>query len=243
MSWQPDQATLQQLLAMLEALGDPLRHDHREAMGALDREAANPVFVLHLMHVLGRMQHAVPPPMRQLAGFIVKNRVFPRWSELDETLQSVVQTEVLHALVDELPEIRNVAGSAVVMIVCHSSPQLWTGMLEQMLQLLDSDNVALVETCTNTLLKLCEDQPAAFDSLAVAEAVIPRLFGLFHYPQPHVRALAVKALNAAVHGNPSVLLTRCDELLNGLATLSADPDPEVRSLYRRDLVPSSVQHA
>src|SRR3546814_10225975 len=131
MSWDPDEATLQQLLAMLQALSDPTRPDHREAMGTVDREASNPVFVFHLMHVLGRMQQTVPPHLRQLAGFIVKNHVFPKWTELDEHLQSVIQTEVLHALVDEVPEIRNVAGSAVVMIVQHSAPQLWLGMLEQ----------------------------------------------------------------------------------------------------------------
>lgn len=64
---------------MLQALRDPTRPDHAMAMQSLENYVLVPAFIYHILHIFVQGEkYQIPPDLRQLAGFVVKNYVFAK---------------------------------------------------------------------------------------------------------------------------------------------------------------------
>lgn len=92
-------ADVQQAVAMLQALRDPTRHDHHAALSALDSQVTNPQFIAATMHVFANTaQYAaalgLTADIRQLAGLVIKNYVFPHLGGLNPHVQNSLKNEV-----------------------------------------------------------------------------------------------------------------------------------------------------
>ena len=96
-------------ISYTQALRDPTRHDHTAALRSLDSEVVNPSFLLHILYIFSRGEadngQVVSADLRQLGGLILKNNALNRFSELSSDIQSVMKSESLYAICNNLSEV------------------------------------------------------------------------------------------------------------------------------------------
>lgn len=84
---------------MLQALRDPTRSDHSHAVASLDEHVANPSFVLIMMHVFVSgaryQQQGLTSDLRQLAGLVIKNYVFPHLTMQSADVQAYLKRDIV----------------------------------------------------------------------------------------------------------------------------------------------------
>jgi hypothetical protein len=103
-TWTPNIEELSQICQLLQALQNPTRTDHIEAMNALGLYVQNAAFVLNLIFVFGYgnqvdMQMCLTPELRQLAGFVIKNYVFRHLQSFDQPVQQSVKQGKIYKIV------------------------------------------------------------------------------------------------------------------------------------------------
>ena len=135
MDWSPDADTISQVLLMLQALRDPTCANHQQALQTLSTDTANPTFVLHLVHIFSRGGNydGIPIDIRQLAGLITKNYIFPRLVELSEEVFTLVKQEIINGLADPVVTIRNTAALLVGRITAAFMSSYWVDIMETLL--------------------------------------------------------------------------------------------------------------
>eukprot|EP01035_Chromulina_nebulosa_P031711 gene31711-42292_t len=93
-----DNYTIDWCLNLLLALRDPTRRDHVEATKSLEIHKEQTMFALHMLGIFSG-RHSLPspvdPPLRQLAGLVIKNYVFP--------LLTVFQPEAIKRICEDSP--------------------------------------------------------------------------------------------------------------------------------------------
>ena len=104
------QAEMTQVMNLLQALLDPTRHDHTLAMGTLTENSSNSHFVITILHIFSDPSagdgNQIDIRIRQLAGLIMKNYVFPNLAALPMEVQLQLKKDVIKALADNTPDIR-----------------------------------------------------------------------------------------------------------------------------------------
>ena len=97
--WTPPLAQVLESISMLQALRDPTRPDHTIAVKSLDEHVTNPSFVAIMIHVFScgavYHTHGLTTDLRQLAGLVIKNYVFPHLVKLSPEIQAMLKTEVI----------------------------------------------------------------------------------------------------------------------------------------------------
>ena len=256
--------TVGQVLMLLQALRDPTCASHQEALQTLTTDTANPTFVLHLVHVFSRggEYEGIHTDIRQLAGLITKNYVFPRLVELSEDVFSIVKLEIVHGLSDPVVIIRNTAGLLIGRITASFMMNSWTDILETLLggaiilpdnhAELHSENSPLVARIDGALLaikRICEDSAEKLymdiDNRCL-ETLIPQLLAVFDSPVTSHRLKAIESINALIylipssgnniHGTPCALISHMSTFLSSLSQMAADPNASVRRAVCQALV-------
>lgn len=264
MDWTPDAETMSQVLQMLQSLRDPTCGNHQQALQTLSTDTANPTFVLHLAHIFSRGGNydGIPSDIRQLAGLITKNYVFPRFVELSEDVFSLVKVEILNGLADPFPTIRNTAALLVGRIAASFMMSYWLDMMQMLLSgaIVLPDDVAELQCegsattmrIDGSLLavkRICED---AAEKLFMAtehrplETLIPQLIAALASPVASHRLKAIESLSALVYllpaesGSPGVtpcaLVSCMGSFLASLSHLAADPSASIRKAVCQALV-------
>lgn len=97
--WSPSPEQLTECVRMLQALRDPTRPDHASTVASLDIHATNPPFVMAMMHVFVSgaqyQSQGLHADMRQLAGLVIKNYVFPHLAKLSTEVQTFIKKEII----------------------------------------------------------------------------------------------------------------------------------------------------
>eukprot|EP00602_Paraphysomonas_sp_CaronLab_P005566 CAMPEP_0185025988 /NCGR_PEP_ID=MMETSP1103-20130426/9498_1 /TAXON_ID=36769 /ORGANISM="Paraphysomonas bandaiensis, Strain Caron Lab Isolate" /LENGTH=1059 /DNA_ID=CAMNT_0027559395 /DNA_START=120 /DNA_END=3296 /DNA_ORIENTATION=+ len=255
--WSPDPSALEQVALMLNALRDPTRGDHQNALAALQSDTANPTFVLHLLEIFsqGGKYDGLSTDIRQLAGLIVKNYVFPHFGELPANVFQVVKEEILRALVDPLHKIRSTAGILVGRICDAFSIDNWADMIESLLNMLQSDDPVRIDGALHATQRMCEDACEKLNMDTVRrplEFIVPVLLKLLNSNETTFRLKALESLNSLIFlipaaerdgvqdeatdrdtrrasgSTPCALITHMDAFLSHLAALASDFSAPVR---------------
>ena len=97
--------------------------------------------MLHILHVFARggvyESMGLSPDLRQLAGLVIKNYTFPHLPRLPPAVQQMLKQEMLHALTDSQPDIRNTAGILIGRISESFMIDTWADLLPPLYQMLD----------------------------------------------------------------------------------------------------------
>lgn len=108
---------------------------------ALNQSRGNPSTVLHILHVFARggvyESMGLSADLRQLAGLVIKNYTFPHLPRLPPAVQQMLKQEMLHALTDTQPDIRNTAGILIGRISESFMIDTWADLLPPLYQMLD----------------------------------------------------------------------------------------------------------
>jgi transportin-1 len=264
MDWSPDTDTISQVLHMLQALRDPTCSNHQEALQTLSTDTVNPTFVLHLVHIFSRggNYEGIPTDIRQLAGLITKNYVFPRLIELSGDVFSLVKLEIINGLADPLLTIRNTAGLLVGRITAGFMMSYWVDIMETLLggaiqlpadltelQSEDSPDAARIDGSLQAIKRICEDSAEKLfmdtDNRPL-EALIPQLIAAFSSPVPSHRLKAIESINALIYlipssgsslaGTPCALVAYMSTFLASLSQMAADPNASIRRAVCQALV-------
>ena len=255
MEWAPDSSAVEEVLQMLQALRDPTCARHQQALQALTSETANPIFILHLLHIFSRggAYQGIPPDVRQLAGLVAKNYVFPRMGELSRDVLSAVKMEVMTGLVDPLHNIRSTAALLVGRIAAAFVMEYWTDILEAILggalqfsateESLNPESPAAISVDGYLLAvkRICEDSAEKLymnTSLRPLESLIPQLLTAMKSPISSHRLKAIESINSLIYLVPSsdsssketpcALIQHMNSFLVSLSELASDDDAKIR---------------
>jgi len=144
----------------------------------------------------------VDPHLRQLAGLVIKNYVFPLLTIFTTEVQARVKSDVLQALRDANCDIRNTAAILIGKISESLALSTWSDMLPTLLSLLDTyppllshlttaanadDGSLLAHLCgldgaIQAVKRMCEDSPlklAHDDVIRPLESLVPKLLAIF----------------------------------------------------------------
>jgi transportin-1 len=217
---------------MLQALRDPTLPSHPHALTTLSTDTTNPIFVLHLVHIFsqgGNSNLDIPVDIRQLAGLITKNYVFPRLVELSHDVFSVIKSEVLNGLSDSIGTIRNTAGLLIGRITSSFMMEYWVDIMEALLggairlpeNLLElqgdsedgngsgNGNSAVSMRIDGSLLaikRICEDSAEKLfmdTENRPLETLIPQLLAMFASPVASHRLKSIESINALIYLIPT----------------------------------------
>jgi hypothetical protein len=102
-----DAMDLKSTVQLLKALQDPTRSDHALAMQTLLQSVnADSAFISTILLIFSRGGDNTDISIRQLAGLIVKNYVFPNLAKLTIDVQVLLKSECINALSDSSTDIR-----------------------------------------------------------------------------------------------------------------------------------------
>lgn len=195
---------------MLQALRDPTRPDHGRAVSSLDEHVTNPSFVLIMMHVFSSgaqyQAQGLTPDLRQLAGLVIKNYVFPHLVRLPSNVQAMIKREVVRVLHDSIPDIRKTAAILAGKISESFPVATWADMMPPILQMLDlnlyASHPTVVEGSLEAVQRICEDSSlklALDETNRPLETLIPRLLALLTCPEAGVRIGALSSYNSLLY--------------------------------------------
>jgi hypothetical protein len=193
-SWQPNPDVVTQAFGLLQALRDPTHPNHHSAITTLTQNATQPLFILHMLHIFAQGYQyesvGLGVDMRQLAGLIIKNYVFPYLPSLTEDVQNMMKNAFLQALHDTIPDIRRTAAILIGRITESFPSSFWIGMVPVMVEYLDPKYIQTqpfsVEGNLTALLLVCEDSASKLahatdgsgQALRPLDALVPKLLEL-----------------------------------------------------------------
>jgi hypothetical protein len=150
------------------------------------------------------LDEKVQPPLRQLAGIVLRHFVRKHWSDVSEHyVAPLVSEEEKRAIRNSLPrllsnhssKLRTVASSAIGQISSFDFPEKWPELLPGLLQGLQSNDSMMVEGCLRCMVLFVEqvtDQNLA-NSIPI---LFPTLLNMFETdttftPKARIRALSI----------------------------------------------------
>lgn len=209
-SWQPNIDNLTQCVRLLQALRDPTRSDHVSALRSLEENVLQSNFVLYILHVFAEgyayESSGLTIDLRQLAGLIIKNYVFPHLTQMAEEVQFLMKKELIQALHDPVPDIRNTSAILVGKISESFPINLWVSMLPPILEYLDLRYLEVkpssVDGCLLAVKRICEDSSLKLsqdDTTRPLEILVPKLLDLMTAAEASVRARALESYNCLLY--------------------------------------------
>ena len=135
-SFLPGENELKEIQATLQALHDPIRYDHTNALMTLSANVSSSSYVLTVLHVFSRgnlyngSQIDFSVDLRRLAGFVLKNYVFCGHTiQIFERLQSYIKPELLLALRDPYEDIQKTSAILLAKIASSFIFAYWSDIL------------------------------------------------------------------------------------------------------------------
>jgi hypothetical protein len=219
-------------IALLQALRDPRRSDHVIALRSLDTNTLQPSFILHILHIFAHgskydASYGISTDIRQLAGLIIKNYVFPHLTGLSSDLQQYIKKELMNILCDPLSDLRKTAAILIGKISESFFISFWLDMLPIIIDNLTiesaTNNSYLFDGCLHAIHRICEDSSVKLslsssenDSLS-STATVPTGFKPLDILVPRLLILLQQC-------NDSSVKIRCLESYNCLLYLLESPN-------------------
>lgn len=144
--------------------------------------------------------------VRQLAGLITKNYILTLLPHLDLGMQQFVKSNILCAMGDPLPDIRNTAATLAGRIFEAFVPLIWGDMMPPLLHMLNLSSHGQIHQTEGALLaihRMCEDSPERISMEmkpgCVCADLIPQLFSLFSCREnAMIRQRALESVNSLI---------------------------------------------
>ena len=236
--WSPIESMLTQCILLLQALRDPSRPDHQLAFTTLKTEVASSDFVLHMLHIFSRgydqslVSIGLTSDLRQLSGLVLKNYSILHFGKLSHPVQLLIETEILHAIVDTLPDIRKTSFILMGKIASSFPISSWSQLFLTLISLLDSSNFLQVDGALASIKLICED---ACDKLVNVDGnlvaiLIPKLLHMFKSEESLFRLHALDCMVALLAFLPvatAPIPMSIPLFIQELSALATDPSPRV----------------
>lgn len=206
-TWSPNNDDLQRAVLLLQALRDPRRPDHTQALHSLEVNANIPEFILHILFIFTHgNQYAITVDLRQLSGLIIKNFIFPKLFISEPVITEIIQQNLLLVLGDPQSDLRKTAAILIGKIAELFLISYWIDIFMQILsnitpavlqerpELFDGCLLAVCRIVEDSSLKLsCDDVHRPLDLL------VPQLLQLLSSSSPAVRLHALEAYNCLLY--------------------------------------------
>ncbi|PIA56714.1 hypothetical protein AQUCO_00700814v1 [Aquilegia coerulea] len=232
--WQPKEEGLREICGLLEQSISP-NSDKSLIWQQLQHYSQFPDFNNYLTFIFAHAE-GTPVEIRQAAGLLLKNNLRNAFKSMSPSNQQYIKSELLPSLGAADRHIRTTVGTIISVVVQQGGVSGWRGLLQALLQCLDSNDLNHMEGAMDALSKICEDIPQELelDVPGVAERPInvflPRLFKFFQSPHASLRKLSLGSVNQFIMLMPTALLQSMDQYLQGLFVLAHDSTAEVRKL-------------
>jgi transportin-1 len=185
----------------------------------------------------GSLYQQLSIDLRQLAGLILKNYFINLLAVLPSLLATFIKNEILAALTDPLPEIRNTAGTILGKISSATAIDNWidiTATLISMLDLQMHGQPLATEGALIAITRICEDSNDKLDSAGqgLLDNIVTRLIALLAcgHENANIRLYALKSMNALLFQltTQSIGSMHLPNFLSAISKLSTDPIAAVR---------------
>mmetsp|Transcript_42818 Transcript_42818/g.167320 ORF Transcript_42818/g.167320 Transcript_42818/m.167320 type:complete len:850 (-) Transcript_42818:1049-3598(-) len=238
-SWVPDPGGVTRVASMLLDGSSGSNEAQNAAYKTLRELAEHPEFELYLAYVLNA---GAPWPnladeqqtiVRQSAGLLLKNNLRMSYKRLSSQSREFIQTELLRAIGDTMPQIREVASLAAASVVAESGLKDWFELLPALEGYLKSGDEAYTHGSISTLCKLCEDAMERLDEDPEQPLlrVIPEMLKFLEYDNEDVRIKVIHAVNHMLASMPLGLQRSMKETLEALFRAANDSSDEVRKEF------------
>ena len=145
--WQPNEATLGQILTVLRDSQCPDSLVQRSVQQRLEELNRFPDFTRYLLFVLTDLNIA-NEASRSLAGIVLKNHVRNWYLSYPDDLKQYVKQTSLKAIGDPSRLIRATIGMIITAIAQKGDLSTWPELLPTLCTLIDSQNINTAEVCT-----------------------------------------------------------------------------------------------
>lgn len=228
-SWSPDQASLQQLVAVLNQTLSPDNAVQRQAAQQLKNAQAMPDINKYLAYLLvtdnlaGVGDAASNISYRPSAGILLKNNIIKHHSTLDPLTVAYIKGSIVPALSSRQPQIPNIAGNVITTLLAQTGLDSWPEILPTLVNMVESDSN---EFAISTLAKICEDMPLQLDSNANGPSstslLIPKFIDFMHSQAPKIRSGSIACINNFIPLKSQPLVENFDRFLTALFALATD---------------------
>lgn len=227
-NWQPNAEGLNQILALLRDSQNPnpsiqqrvnqvynapsnflIKNQQFQALNAV------PDLNNYLVYVFTKAR-SEPEYVRAVAGLILKNNIKENYRNIAEEVKFYIKQEILRCLEDPQPQVRKALSSIVTTLLLKGGISSWPGLLQTLVQCLDSNDANAVDGAFNTLLLICEDYAYKLDSDEAGRplnALIPKFLSFFRSPHEVLRKYAISCINQFIVEMPSALAANMDAFL------------------------------
>lgn len=186
--------------SLLQALSDPVRQDHRNALerleffissitcttdGAILNQTHTFMTIILYIFVNGSFC-GIELSIRQLAGLIIKNYIINIMIKLPGEIIYQLKFQVLNALGDIERDIRSTAGTIIGRIADAYMIDEWIDLIPPLIQMLDSnDNIAMIDGALVAIKRMSEDSAdkitMSIDQIPSLQQLLPKLISLFQF--------------------------------------------------------------
>mmetsp|Transcript_21721 Transcript_21721/g.47478 ORF Transcript_21721/g.47478 Transcript_21721/m.47478 type:complete len:916 (+) Transcript_21721:105-2852(+) len=235
MSWEPQQAGLVQLAALLEEFQKP-GTNQSQALQQLEQYKHVPDFNNYLAYIFARGEQ-LPVEVRQSAGLLLKNNLKQQYVAASEEYKRYIKDALLLVLPSPSRPLRQTAGTIASEIVGAAGLGAWTELVGTIANCLQSGSVDVLDGGLDTLYKIIEDHPSQMEvqlsavpgtSATASSTLCGLLLKLMQSPHVDIRRQSVACLNLLAKDMPAGLLDSLDAYLQGLFALAHDTAAGVR---------------
>eukprot|EP01132_Coremiostelium_polycephalum_P002456 gene2456-3033_t len=224
--WIPNQEGLNQLVSILQETTSESREKQKQIRLDLEKFNNIPDYNNYLTFIFKTASLA--GHIRSVAGLLLKTNVRSYYQNMPRVVQNYIKREILPVLSDPNLTVRHTVSNID-----------WKELMPLLIQALDSPDQNLVEGSLHTISLLCEDH---FDKLDSEDSgrtlnyLVPKLLDFFKSTNAVFRKKAITSLTFLIPKVPGALLVNMDRFLQGIFSLSGDPNYEVRVIVCKSIV-------
>ncbi|KAF7639288.1 Importin N-terminal domain-containing protein [Meloidogyne graminicola] len=208
-NWQPSQAELQQIIALLQHSQSSDTQMQKQIQQQLDQLNAHPQFCCYLLFILSKLTEE-QVSIRAMSGLLLKNTIKNNWPNLPDDIKLYIKRNCFGAIGDNSSLVRATVGIILTTIFLHENGTL------------------------GAIQKICEDSAACFRQEDV-NLLIQKVLPFFNSTVGKLRALSVNAVNCILLVHNESISGVIDPFLQCLFRLANDDDQEVQKQLCRAL--------
>jgi transportin-1 len=234
MAWQPDEAAVGEVLAILQNSQTPDTTVQAQVQAQLHQYQAVPEFNQTLSFIFITMRDQ-PLYTRTAAGLLLKNNIRRSLETMPAELIEALMVQMLQGLGDSERQVRRTIGTCISTLATkmgndHGWLEHWPALMPALAACLDSGEPAAIDGSLDTLLKICEDVPDRMvsDTSEPLNVILPKLFNFFTSEEPAFRENALAIMNQFILLDPPILSGNMETFLQGLFHLTSDANGGVR---------------
>uniref|UniRef100_A0A1I8H083 Transportin-1 n=1 Tax=Macrostomum lignano TaxID=282301 RepID=A0A1I8H083_9PLAT len=228
MSWNPDPASLEQVVILLNQSKTADSAVQKQVHEKLNELNQIPDFNNYLAFIL--QLPTQDETNRSMAGLILKNNIKNHYQLYPAEVLECVKRACLACLGDRSAMIRATVGTIITTMVSKARLEAWPELMPHLVASLDSGDEFLVEGSFSAMHKICEDSKQLLEDTPVSQPLgilIPKFIEFTGHRS---------CINQFIGGHSQAPMQYLDRLLESVFRLAEDTDTEVRKQVCSSLV-------